>query len=204
MNKFTTVLTLTGALFAMTLTAPAIAGDAAAGKAKAGMCAGCHGPAGVSPQGMWPNLAGQGATYLARQLRAFKGGKERNNALMAPMVAGLTDADIDNLAAYFASLPAGTNVADGDIAVGKKLFRGGDAARSVPACMSCHGPAGKGMPSAGYPAVSGQHAAYTYAQLQGFSAGERTTAPSAIMKDIATRLTDEEMRSVAQYMAGLR
>lgn len=203
MSKLYSTLTLAAAIFALS-SSGALAGDAAAGKAKAAMCAGCHGAAGVSAVAMWPNLAGQGATYLERQLQAFKGAKMRNNAQMAPMVAALSDADMKNLGAYFASLPAGTNKARGDIEVGEQLYRGGDAEREIPACMSCHGPAGKGMAAAAYPAVAGQHADYSASQLKAFASGERTSDPSGMMRTIASRLTEAEMRSVAEFMAGLR
>lgn len=185
----------------------AVAGDAKAGKAKAGVCAGCHGVTGQSAQPIWPNIAGQGAVYLERQLQAFKKG-ERTGPLavqMTPIVATLSDEDMANLAAYFASLPAATNKADPSaIEVGEMLYRGGDAKKEIPACMSCHGPGGKGMASAGFPAVSGQHAQYSVAQLKAFADGARKGPVADMMTTIASRLSDEQMQAVSQYMAGLR
>ena len=180
------------------------AADAKAGKAKAGMCVGCHGLDGQSPQPIWPNIAGQGAPYIAKQLRAFKSG-ERTGVQMAPMVAMLSDADMDNLAAWFSSLKAGQNTADASVAAaGEQLYRGGDAVKGIPACMSCHGPGGNGMAAAGFPAVAGQHAQYSLTQLKAFASGKRTTDAAKMMRQIASRLDADSMRAVSEYMAGLR
>ena len=177
------------------------AADAKAGKAKAGVCAGCHGVNGQSPQPIWPHIAGQGAKYLGQQLRAFRS-KARTGLQMAPIVASLSDADIDNLAAHFSSLPAAVGTASASVAAaGEKLYRGGDAERGIPACMSCHGPAGRGMDAAAFPAVSGQYAQYSIAQLQAFAAGTRS---GPMMQQIASRLDAASMQAVAEYMAGLR
>lgn len=200
MRKLSTLAVLTVMLSAGPA---AMAADATAGQAKAATCAACHGANGHSPLAMWPHLAGQSAPYLVDQLHAFRAGELRNNAQMAPMVTPLSDADIEDLAAYFASLPPATGVARGDIEIGEQLFRGGDLERGVPACMSCHGPAGRGMPAAGYPAVSGQYADYSYSQLLGFKSGERMTG-AGLMNGIASKLSEAEMRSVSEYMAGLR
>lgn len=179
----------------------AAAADAKAGKAKAGVCAGCHGVNGQSQQPIWPHLAGQGAKYLRKQLHAFRD-KSRAAPQMAPMAASLTDADIANLAAYFSGLPAATGTADEAVAdAGEKLYRAGDANKNIPACMSCHGPGGRGMDSAGFPAVSGQHAVYSVAQLKSFAAKKRD---GAMMQQIAARMSEAEMQAVSQYMAGLR
>lgn len=203
MIKFSIFVTASALAATLLVGANAFAADAAAGKAKSATCAGCHGVTGVSPNAQWPNLAGQSARYLASQLRAFKS-KARNNAQMAAMVAGLTETDMDNLAAYYAAQTPGTNVAKGDVSVGEKLYRGGDAARQLPACMSCHGPGGQGMPSAGYPAVAGQHAAYSQAQLAAFKSGERAGGTANMMNTISAKLSEADMKAVSEYMAGLR
>jgi cytochrome c553 len=200
MIKFSIFVTISALAATLLVGANAFA---AAGKAKSATCAGCHGVTGISPNAQWPNLAGQSAKYLASQLRAFKS-KARNNAQMAAMVAGLSETDMDNLAAYYAAQTPGTNIAKGDISVGEKLYRGGDAARQLPACMSCHGPGGQGMPSAGYPAVAGQHAAYSQAQLAAFKSGERAGGPANMMSTISAKLSDDDMKAVSEYMAGLR
>ena len=142
---------------------------------------------------------------MKRQLKAFKDGV-RNNAQMAPIVATLTDEDMANLGAYYETLPISQGTARGDVAAAEALYRGGDAERGVPACMSCHGPAGKGMPAAGFPAVAGQHADYSYAQLEAFASGARSTdaALNSMMTEVAKRLDRSTMRSLAEYMAGLR
>ena len=195
------------ALLVVPISATAVAADVKAGKAKAGVCAGCPGVTGQSTQPIWPNIAGQGAAYLERQLKAFKSGDRAGPmaAQMAPIVAMLSDADMANLAAYFSSLPAATNKADAATATaGEMLYRGGDAKAGIPACMSCHGPGGKGMAAAGFPAVSGQHAQYSASQLKGFAEGVRKGPQAQMMTTIAARLDDAQMQAVSQYMAGLR
>ena len=179
----------------------AMAADAKAGKAKAGVCAGCHGVTGQSQQPIWPHIAGQGSKYIAKQLHAFRD-QSRAGAQMAAIVANLTDDDISNLAAYFSSLPAAQGTADEAVAsVGEKLYRAGDTNKNIPACMSCHGPGGRGMDAAAFPATAGQHAQYAVTQLKNFAAKKRT---GVMMQQIAGRLDDAQMEAVAQYMAGLR
>lgn len=179
------------------------AGDAAkAAEMAKTVCAACHGVDGNSPAPTFPKLAGQSADYLVKQLKNFKSG-ERNNAVMAPMVAALTEEDMQNLAAYFASQKAqgGAAVSNGKGSLGEKIYRAGIAANKVPACAACHGPAGAGLP-ARFPKLSGQHAEYTLAQMKAFYSGERANAP--MMKVIAARMSNEEMAAVADYIQGLR
>jgi cytochrome c553 len=180
------------------------AGDAAAGKAKSAVCAGCHGVDGNSPTPMYPKLAGQVSEYTVKQLELFKSG-QRQNPIMQGMAAPLSKKDMDDLGAYFASQKATPGSAIGDkdqIALGKKLYRGGNAATGVSACMSCHGPSGHGIPPR-FPGVSGQHAAYTEAQLMAFRDGVRKD-PDDIMIRIAGRMSVTEIKAVSQYMAGIR
>lgn len=187
---------------AVALTAQA-AGDAAkAAELAKTVCAACHGADGNSPAPTFPNLAGQSEDYLVKQLKNFKSG-ERNNAVMAPMVAALTPEDMQNLAAYFASQKAAQGAAktNGKGSLGEKIYRAGIAANKVPACAACHGPAGAGLP-ARFPKLSGQHADYTLAQMKAFDSGERANAP--MMKVIAARMSNEEMAAVADYIQGLR
>ena len=180
------------------------AGDPAAGAALAGTCSACHGPGGVSVNPEWPNLAGQHARYLAEQLRAFKAGTTRNNALMAGMVAPLDEQKMDDLAAYFAAQPAPAGTADPKlVALGEKIYRGGNAATGVAACMACHGPSGKGDPQAGFPSLSGQHGKYTANQLHAFASGQRSNDPNQMMRDIAAKMTAEEIDAVSSYVQGL-
>ena len=184
---------------------PALAaGDPAAGEALSANCAACHGAAGISANPDWPNLAGQHAGYLAAQLRDFKAGKERNNAVMAGMVAGLDEQKMDDLAAYYATLPGSVGSADpAKLELGQKIYRGGNMTTGVAACMSCHGPAGKGDPLAGFPSLSGQHATYTATQLYAFAKGERANDPSQMMRNVAAAMSDAEIEAVASYLQGL-
>ncbi len=183
--------------------AQAATGDAAAGQAKAAVCAACHGADGNSVVPTFPRLAGQGDAYIVKQLTDFKSGA-RTNAIMAPMAKPLSDQDVLNLAAYFSSQKAGVDVANAaQAALGEKLYRGGDKATGVAACMACHGPDGSGNPPAKFPKIGGQHAAYVEAQLKAFRDGSRSNDPNKMMRDIAGRMTDAEIASVAQYVSGL-
>lgn len=180
-------------------------GDIAAGKAKSQTCWGCHGIDGNSMTPLYPKLAGLGEEYIVGQLKDFKSGA-RKSPIMAPFVAGLSEKDMRNIAAYFDSQPPKSGVAAADketLVLGEKLYRGGNAKTGVSACMSCHGPSGHGIPPH-YPLVGGQHAAYTEKQLQEFKAGVRTNDYQQIMSTIAARMSDAEIKAVSQYMAGLR
>lgn len=186
-----------------TLTGAAQAADVAAGQAKAATCAACHGQDGNSPTAMFPKLAGQVPDYIVKQLSDFKRGKRRN-PLMSGMVTSLSKADMQNLAAYFAKQKPELGVAAGSkdsIAIGEKLYRGGDRASGIPACMACHGPTGIGLPPY-YPRLSGQWAAYTEAQLLAFKRGTRTN-DNGTMSVITARMTSNQIKAVSQYVAGL-
>ena len=185
--------------------------DIAKGQALAGVCAGCHGVDGVSPIPTQPSLAGMSWQYIAKQLRHFKSG-QRDNAIMKGFAATLTDADMKALGMHFASMkgrPIGTK--DEKLAkTAERLFRGGDTVRGIPACAGCHSPTGAGLPAL-YPRVGGQHAEYTLAQLTSFRAGLRGTASKddsnasgKIMMAIAAKLTEPEMKALAEYTAGLK
>ena len=173
------------------------------------VCAACHAADGNSIGPANPKLAGQSYDYLHKQLLNFKpqGGKkaERENAVMAGMVASLSGADMQNVAAYFAGQklkPA--KATDKDLAMaGQKIYRGGNASSGVAACAGCHGPAGAGIP-AQYPRIAGQFAEYVEAQLKAFRGGARANDPNAMMRTVAARMTDHEIQAVAQYVAGLR
>jgi cytochrome c553 len=173
------------------------------------VCAACHAADGNSVAAVNPKLAGQFARYLQKQLDNFKaqGGRKalRENPIMAGMVAGLSDEDMGAVAAYFAAQtlkPAAAS--DKDLAAqGQKIWRGGIADRGVAACAGCHGPDGAGIPGV-YPRLSGQFPEYLDAQLKLFRAGGRANDPSGMMRGVAARMTDEEIKAVAQYAAGLR
>jgi len=183
-----------------------VEGSAEAGKARALTCTACHGAEGNSANPVWPNLAGQHAGYIQAQLTAFKNGT-RQDPLMSSQAMMLSDDDIANLAVYFESLPAAAQaVADpGLIDRGEALFRGGNVDNGVAACLACHGPTGRGNPAAGYPAIQGQHAAYTAKQLQAYADGTRETdGKTRMMRDIASRLSKEDIEALASYVQGLK
>ena len=173
------------------------------------VCAACHAADGNSTAPANPKIAGQIPEYLHKQLADFRpqGAKKpaRENAIMTGMVASLSEADMKALAAYYAGQklrPAAA--ADKNlVALGQKLWRGGNAASGVPACAGCHGPAGAGMP-AQYPRLAGQYADYIAAQLKAFKDGARANDPNGMMRGVTARLTDQEIRAVAEYAAGLR
>lgn len=219
MNKlmsFAVALAVTG------LSTVALAGDAAAGKTKAAMCAGCHGADGNSTIATNPKLAGQHEKYIAKQLKDFvtaadKGG--RSSPIMGGMAATLTsDKDRADVAAYFASqkpaaAAAPASASKDDLAIGERIYRGGNEATGVPACIGCHQPKGNGNAGAGFPQLAGQHAEYVTAQLQAFrlaaqypedaSKGRRNDGDSKMMRDVTAHLSDREISAVAAYIQGL-
>lgn len=180
-----------------------IEGDPAAGREKAQVCAACHGANGISAVAMFPNLAGQQASYLAKQITDIRDGA-RVVPQMVGIVANLSDQDIADLAAYYAELEPNLGQADPALAEqGRKLYRAGDLAKGIPACTACHTPTGQGIGTAKFPALSGQHPEYTVATLQDFASGARSNDPNAIMRDIAAKMSDEQMQAVANYVYGL-
>jgi cytochrome c553 len=184
--------------------------DPAKGKIVAeSICVACHGADGNSMTSANPHLAGQIEQYLYKQLVNFQAadGKPaaRDNAIMAGMVAALSDEDKRNVAAWYASQKLTPAVAkdESKIALGQRLWRQGDFKKGVPACAGCHGPAGAGMP-AQYPRLAGQFPEYTAAQLKAFRVDERANDPESMMRMIAAKLSDVEIAAVAEYAAGLR
>jgi cytochrome c553 len=182
------------------------AGDVDAGQNKAAICAACHGADGNSIIPMWPKIAGQHATYLERQLGLIKTGT-RPVPEMAGIVIGLSDQDLADLAAYYSSQSTTTGVTDKALrASGERLYRAGNFDTDIPACMSCHGPAGEGNPLSGYPSIAGQHSVYTEKMLNGFRAGSIwgvDDVNSKVMTEVSSRLTDAEIKAVSSYLQGL-
>jgi cytochrome c553 len=195
-------------------------GDAKAGAVKAGACAACHGLDGNPTDAQYPGLAGMPERYVAQQLALFKSGQRNSGmaAVMMPMAAPLSAQDMRDLGAYFAQQKASPGIADdtqiaaGPYAgmkyfeVGQKLFRGGDPARGLPACMACHGPTGAGNPGPAYPHVAGQQSAYAVRRLQEYRTGTTTQSdPHSfnIMATVAKSLTDEEIQALGSYLQGL-
>jgi len=180
-------------------------GSFAAGEAKAIVCGACHGPNGNSVNPAWPSIAGQHAPYILKQLRAFKSGA-RTNVLMTGQAMMLSDDDMLNLAVYYeAQVVAAKAVTEPrTVAKGEALYRGGNKESNAAACIACHGPHGKGNPAAKYPAISGQYAVYAAQQLRNYANGTRKTdAPTRVMRDIASRLSEDEITAVASYIQGL-
>ena len=184
-------------------------GDAAKGKEIATtVCIACHGADGNSPTSANPKLAGQHSAYLFKQMKNFKakadGKSDRVNAIMNGMIAPYTEEQMKDLSAYFsAQKQSGGEMKNREaLELGKKLFRAGDAGKGLPACAACHGPTGSGLP-AQYPRIAGQFPEYTEAQLKGFRNSERTNDPNTMMQMVAVKMTDAEIRAVADYIAGL-
>ena len=206
MKKF--IITILLGLSAVA-TANAAEGNAEAGKNKSAMCAACHGADGNSLVPMYPKLAGQSANYLVKQLTEFKqgmtsGGKSgRVDPVMGGMAMALSEQDMADVAAFYASqeISAGTGTPD---ALGKKLYLGGNAEMEVTACVACHGVNGKGMPSAGFPALASQNAEYLKIQLEKFRNGSRNNDLNGMMQGVAANLTDEEISALSQYISSLK
>lgn len=186
-------------------TAGHAAADAAAGKTKAAACAACHsadGNSAINPE--WPKLAGQHASYIAKQLADFKAGTTRNNVLMTSQVVALSEKDMQDIGDYFATQTTSIGSADQEkLALGEKLYRGGNSDTGVPACMACHGPSGAGNAAAKFPSLSGQHSVYAANQLKAFRSGARSNDMNNMMSDVAAKMSDAEIDAVAAYMSGL-
>lgn len=192
-----------GLILAILFSSQLQAGDAAKGKAKTVVCAGCHAEDGNSALAINPKLAGQGEKYLVKQLKDFKS-KARDNATMFPMASMLSDEDVENVAAYYASQKVQhMAVADKYIKIAEKIYRGGDSDRDVPACIACHGAKGNGLSIAGFPAIGGQHPEYTITTLKAFRSGARSNDANGIMRDIVAKMSDEQIEALGYYLVGL-
>ena len=183
-------------------------GNAEAGKALAVPCAACHGQDGATGlDGTYPALAGQNEKYLLRHLKMIQSGA-REIPLMAGQLNGKSEEELADMAAYYASLPAKVGQAQGDdatVALGTRLYRGGNLEKKVPACTACHSPQGEGNPPAGFPRVSGQSAEYTVAQLTAYREGIRRTDDDygGMMRDAAAALNDTEIKALADFLLGI-
>ncbi|EMQ2875470.1 cytochrome c [Vibrio navarrensis] len=185
-------------------------GNIEAGKAKSQTCVACHGADGNSLLTMYPKLAGQHAKYIEKQLKDLKLGMEsagkqgRYDPVMSAMAMPLTEQDMADLAAYYSSLPISPNTTPENVVdAGKVLYTAGDASRGLTACVACHGPRGNGTELSGFPKISGQHADYIKAQLQKFRESSRGNDMNAMMRDIAKKLTDDDINTLSQYVGGL-
>ena len=206
----TVALLLSGVVIACAALSPVRAAEEAAkgkpdltkGAAVAQACASCHTSDGSRGVATYPILQGQHADYLAKQLHDFKAGR-RKNAVMSGMAAPLSDEDIVNVAAFYASKSSkpGFGKNKSLVGLGEKIYRGGIADRSIPACAGCHLANGIGMPSQ-YPRIGSQHGDYIVAQMNAFRSGERSNSPQ--MAGVAAKMSDMEIKAVSDYIAGLR
>jgi cytochrome c553 len=180
-------------------------GDAAAGAGKAAVCGACHGMDGNSSDAQYPKLAGQHESYIARQLTNFKGSK-RQNPIMLGMASPLSEQDMHDIGAFFATKKSLPGVADQALVErGQQLYREGDATKGVPACMACHSADGRGNPGAMYPQLTSQHAQYIEATLKSWRDGVTwgDDAHAQIMPGIAKKLDEKDIAAVASYIEGL-
>ncbi|WP_299002493.1 c-type cytochrome [uncultured Shewanella sp.] len=194
-----------------TISSPAIAeGNAEAGKTKAIVCSACHGVDGNSMIDMYPKIAGQHATYLEKQLTDFRsamktGGKEgRVDPIMGGMSISLSDQDIKDLSAFYASQTQQPIDVNNVPELGETLYKVGDATRGIPACIACHGPSGKGMGLAGFPMIGGQHANYIKIQLNKFKDTNRNNDLNGMMQATSQKLNDTDIEALSQYISDLK
>ena len=191
------------------------AGDASKGEQLTNGCAACHGSDGNSPTDAFPKIAGLGEKYLLKQLKDIKSGA-RSITEMTGQLDAMSDQDLANVAAFYASkatqlsgakdikVQTNAGVKVNGLALGEKVYRGGNLETNVAACSGCHSPRGQGNAPAGFPRLSGQHAAYIEKQLKDFRAGNRTNdGESMIMRGVAKHMSDAEITAVANYIAGL-
>jgi len=194
-------------------------GDAKAGQTKASACAACHGADGNSSDPQYPRIAGQSERYAAHQMALIASGQRGGAAVaMVPFVKDLTPQDMRDIGAYYATQKSGAGLADDTVIadgaykgmkffeVGQQLYRGGDAARGIPACMACHGPSGAGNPGPAYPHLGGQRQDYAARRLQEYRTGTSTEKDPAlfnIMAQVANKLTGQEIQALGTYLQGL-
>ena len=178
-------------------------GNPEAGKALTAVCGACHGADGNSLAPTFPKLAGQNESYLLKQMTDIKSGA-RPIAQMTGLLDGMSEQNLADISAYFANQNVVVGQADPALVeAGKSIYRDGNPATGVPACMACHGPAGKGLNSAGFPQLSGQHASYTASQLKMFQFGDRNNDAAKIMQNIAFKMNEREIQAVSSYIQGL-
>ena len=204
MNKLLVSLLLTLGITGAAQAADIPVGDPAVGQPKTAVCGACHGPDGNSMAPNFPKLAGQGQRYLLKQLHEIKDGK-RVVLEMTGLLNNLSDQDLADIAAYFASQRGSVGAADANlVAKGEALFRGGKLDQGMPACTGCHSPNGAGNAAAGFPHLGGQHADYVKKQLTAFREGERTNdGDTMVMRTIASKLSNKDIDALSAYIQGL-
>lgn len=170
------------------------------------VCAACHGAGGHSAVSMYPSLAGQHSAYLESAMKSYKLGDKgpRNNPIMLQQMQNLSNKDIQALAIYFSQQQLSQGeVSPDQVALGQKIYRGGIASKGIPACSACHGPRGRGLKLAGFPALSGQHSEYTSTALKEYRLGKRKSVVNAIMNGVSKKMSDKEITAVSSYVSGL-
>ena len=179
-------------------------GNPVKGKTSSQLCQGCHGVAGISVEDLIPNLAGQYSVYLVKQVNNFKT-FERKHQIMNAMAQTISDAELLDAAAYFASQKQMKGNGKGDNAIAKNLFLKGDAARNISACVTCHGENGKGKAPDEFmfPVIGGQHKSYLHVQLNDWRSGDRANSAGNVMNAATKSLTDAEIEALAGYISGL-
>lgn len=167
-------------------------------------CAVCHGVNGVSVNAQWPNLAGQHAPYLLKQLKEMQKGQDRQSVIMMQSLNALTLQELEDLANYYANFASAQGVASKRyVKRGERLYRGGDFKQQITACIACHGPDGRGNKEAGFPLLSGQQVGYIVQQLKSFKEKQRRNDLNGIMRSISARMDEQDMLAVAHYLSGL-
>ncbi len=210
-RSFRTILAgvlVLGALVASTTAtrAQTMVGSAANGQAKSTTCGACHGASGNSVTPDWPSLAGQSEAYIVRQLQAYRD-KERADVGMQQFAAMLSEQDMHDIGAYFASQTLIPKGADPElVSLGERIYRGGIPERDIAACAACHGPNGHGNPLAAFPKINGQHSAYLFNTITAYSSGTRTSDgdKNQMMRNVAEHLLENEIRALASYIQGLQ
>lgn len=205
------LITLISMFLLMSLSSAVFAdGDPNKGREKSQVCQGCHGADGNSYGPEWPNLASQHTSYLTKQIRNFKDGV-RKNETMNSMAAGLSEEDIKDIAAFFSSQsltaqggPSNEKLDSELIKTGRKIYKGGNRYSGVPACAGCHGPNAVGNGPAAFPHLAGQKITYLIKTLKDFKSGARANDPNEIMRNIASKLTESEIKAVANYVSTLQ
>ncbi|MBL6689813.1 MAG: cytochrome c4 [Pseudomonadales bacterium] len=193
------------ACLAMTVTGAHAGGNADAGKDLATTCLACHGETGNSMAPTFPNIAGQGEKYLLKQMQDIKS-DARSVPTMAGLLDNMTDQDLADIAAYYASQARSMGAAKEELVdLGESIYRAGIPHKSIAACTGCHAPSGNGNNPARFPALAGQWPEYTVQQLKAFQSGERhNDGDSQMMRGVARDMTEREMEAVASYIYGLK
>ena len=181
-------------------------GDAAVGKTKAAACGGCHGADGNSFVESFPKLAGQNEKYIKKQLMDFKANSSRKDPVMLGMAASLSKKDMSNIGAWYMSqeLSAAAPADESQLVLGKQIYNGGNLAAGLPACSGCHGGKGAGSAGNGFPQVGGQYVAYTVKQLNAFKQGQRSNDDKSVMRKLVAKMSDADIKAVANYIATLK